>query len=71
MADLVAVVELIRILVPPGPPVDDKSCGLNGLAQHSVEVYSQESQNLKSFAGVDLSAALPCPGLLEHSSARS
>ena len=38
----------------------DKSGGLNGSTQHFLEVYSQESENLKSLAGVDLSAALPC-----------
>ena len=33
----------------------------NGSAQHWLEVYWQESQNLKSFADVDLSAVLSCP----------
>jgi hypothetical protein len=32
--------------------------GLNGSMQHWLGVYSPESQNPKSFAGVDLSAAL-------------
>src|ERR1700683_3356354 len=31
--------------------------GLNGSTQHFLEVYSQESENLKSLAGVDLTAA--------------
>jgi hypothetical protein len=35
--------------------------GLNRSTQHFFEVYSQESENLKSLAGVDLSAALLCP----------
>jgi transposase len=35
--------------------------------QHWREVYSQQSQNPKSFAGVDLDAVLFCPGLIEHS----
>src|ERR1700688_1340272 len=34
--------------------------GLNGSTQHFLEVYSQESENLKSLVGVDLSAALLC-----------
>src|SRR3984893_13968498 len=37
-----------------------KSGGLNGSTQHFLEVYSQESENLKSLTGVDLSAALLC-----------
>src|SRR6266436_3490095 len=37
-----------------------KSGGLNGSTQHFLEVYSQESENLKSLAGVDLSAAPLC-----------
>src|SRR5580700_1035159 len=32
--------------------------GLNGSTQHFLEVYSQESENLKFVVGVDLSAAL-------------
>jgi len=40
-------------------------CGLNGSAQHLLEVYSQESENLKSFAGVDLNAVLLCPGSVD------
>src|ERR1700689_2506016 len=39
----------------------DKSGGLNGSTQHFLEVYSQESENLKFLAGVDLNAALLCP----------
>ena len=31
-----------------------------------TQVYSRESETLKSFAGVGLSAALSCPGLIEH-----
>src|SRR5277367_5104851 len=38
----------------------DKSGGLNGSTQHFLEVYSQESENLKSLAGVDLIAAPLC-----------
>src|SRR5580704_5712076 len=34
--------------------------GLNGSTQHFPEVYSQESENLKSVAGVDLSATPLC-----------
>ena len=34
-----------------------KSGGLNGSTQHLLAVYSPESENLKSLAGVDLSAA--------------
>src|SRR5215467_8720806 len=34
--------------------------GLNGSTQHFLEVYSQESENLKFVVGVDLSAALLC-----------
>jgi hypothetical protein len=34
--------------------------GLNGSAQHLLGVYSQEFENLRSFSGVDLSAALLC-----------
>jgi hypothetical protein len=36
------------------------SGGLNGSTQHFLEVYSQESENLKFVVGVDLSAALLC-----------
>ena len=38
----------------------DKRGGLNGSTQHFLEVYSQESENLKFVVGVDLSAALLC-----------
>jgi hypothetical protein len=41
-------------------PLPGKSGGLNGWTQHFLEVYSQESENLKSLAGVDLSAAPLC-----------
>jgi hypothetical protein len=41
--------------------------GLNGSTQHYLEVYSRESENLESFAGVDLNAMLFCPVLIEHS----
>src|SRR5215472_7346319 len=34
--------------------------GLNGSTQHFLEVYSQESENLKFVVGVDLSAARLC-----------
>src|SRR6266404_55170 len=37
-----------------------KRGGLNGSTQHFLEVYSQESENLKFVVGVDLSAALLC-----------
>ena len=37
-----------------------KGGGLNGSTQHFLEVYSQESENLKFVVGVDLSAALLC-----------
>jgi hypothetical protein len=40
--------------------IPDRSGGLNGSTQHFLEVYSQESENLKSLAGVDLSAAPLC-----------
>jgi len=40
---------------------------LNGSAQHSLEVYSQESENLRSFSGVDLNAVLLCPVPIAHS----
>src|SRR5262249_48011950 len=36
------------------------SGGLNGSTQHFLEVYSQESENLKFLVGVDLSAVLLC-----------
>ena len=45
----------VRYLVVP-----DSSGGLNGSTQHFLEVYSQESENLKFLVGVDLSAALLC-----------
>src|ERR1700682_2942930 len=35
--------------------------GLNGSTQPLLEVYSQESESLRFFSGVDLSAALFCP----------
>ena len=41
--------------------------GLNGSTQHFLEVYSQESENLKTFVGVDLSAGLLCPDLTGYS----
>jgi hypothetical protein len=37
-----------------------KRGGLNGSTQHWLAVYLPESQNPKSFAGVDLNAALLC-----------
>src|SRR5450755_2327840 len=37
-----------------------KRGGLNGSMQHFLEVYSQESENLKFVVDVDLSAALLC-----------
>jgi hypothetical protein len=48
-------------------PMSNNACELNGSAQHLLEVYSQESENLKSFAGVDLNAVLLCPGPIGHS----
>ena len=45
----------------------DKSGRLNGSAQHSLEAYSQESENLRSFSGVDLNAVLLCPVPIAHS----
>jgi hypothetical protein len=41
--------------------------GLNGSAQHKLEVYLQESQQLKSFASVDSHGTLPCLVLIEYS----
>src|SRR5258706_8567790 len=38
-----------------------KRGGLNGWTQHLLAVYSPESENLRSFSGVDLSATLLCP----------
>ncbi len=37
-------------------------CEFSGSTQHLLAVYSQEFGTLKSFAGVDSSAALSCPG---------
>jgi len=39
----------------------DKSGGFNGSTQHLLEVYSQESESLRFFSGVDLSAVPLCP----------
>jgi hypothetical protein len=47
-------------------PVSCLISGLNRSAQHFVEVYSEESQSLRSFAGVDLDADLFCPVQIEH-----
>src|SRR6266849_1989069 len=47
--------------------VSGESGGLNGSTQHQLEVYLQESQQLKSFASVDSNGTLPCPGLIEYS----
>src|SRR5580704_15686237 len=41
--------------------------GLNGSTQHFLEVYSQESENLKFVVGVDLRAALLCSDLTANS----
>src|ERR1700693_2747135 len=46
--------------VRPGTQMSDYAGGLNGSTHHFVEVYSQESENLKSLVGVDLSVALLC-----------
>jgi hypothetical protein len=43
------------------------SGGLNGSTQHQLEVYLQESQQLKSFASVDSNETLPCLVLIEYS----
>src|SRR5262249_10482746 len=40
----------------------DKPGGLNGWAQHFLEVYSRESESPRFVVGVDLSAALLCSG---------
>ena len=45
----------------------NKSGGLNGSTQHELEVYLQESQQLKSFASVDSNGTLPCLVLIEYS----
>ena len=48
----------------------DKSGRFNGSTQHQLEgVYLQEVQTPKSFASVDLNAALPCSVLIESSRA--
>jgi len=47
--------------------VSDYPGGLNGSTQHELEVYSQESQQLKSFASVDSNGTLPCLILIEYS----
>src|SRR5712664_227740 len=41
--------------------LNTRRCGLNWSAQHSREVYSQESRNLRFFVDVDLDAARSCP----------
>src|SRR6266487_975347 len=43
-----------------------KSGGFNGSTQHWLEVYSQESESLRFFSGVDLSAALLCADPTGH-----
>ena len=35
--------------------------GLNGSTQHWLEVYSQESESIRFFSGVDLSTGPLCP----------
>src|SRR5712664_1010790 len=67
---------LLRVVFVPSAPINDAMlstagswrmifasccCGLNWSAQHLREVYSQESQSPKFFAGVDLDAARSCP----------
>ena len=47
--------------------VPGKRGGLNGSTQHQLEVYLQESQQLKSFASVDSNGTLPCLVLIEYS----
>src|ERR1700675_209523 len=47
--------------------LSDNAGGLNGSTQHFLEVYSQESENLKFVVGVDLSAALLCSDLTGNS----
>src|ERR1700693_1488360 len=44
----------------PVSQVPGKRGGLNGSTQHFLEVYSPESENLKSLVGVDSSVALLC-----------
>ena len=51
---------MTRPETPTSSHMSGKPGGLNGSTQHFVEVYSQESENLKSLAGVDLSAAPLC-----------
>src|SRR6266568_7402972 len=41
--------------------------GLNGWTQHWLEVYSLESESLRFFSGVDLSAAPLCPDATGYS----
>jgi hypothetical protein len=43
------------------------ACQLNRSTQHFLEVYSQESEILKSFLSVDLGAAPLCPDPLAYS----
>src|SRR6266446_8016606 len=47
-------------------PVPGKRGGFNGSTQHWLEVYLQESENLRFFSGVDLGAALLCPDPTGH-----
>jgi len=39
----------------------------NGSTEHQLEVYLQESQQLKSFASVEPNRTLPWLGLIDHS----
>ena len=48
-------------------PTFESACQLNRSTQHFLEVYSQESEILKSFLGVDLGAAPLCPDPLAYS----
>src|ERR1700732_3746333 len=54
------LVQRNALVLPIQFHLPDKSGGLNGSTQHFLGVYSQESENLKSLAGVDLSAAPLC-----------
>src|SRR5208282_1425830 len=50
-----------------GTHMSNKCGGLNGSTQHLFEVYSQESQKLKSFASVESIGTQPCLVLIEYS----
>src|SRR5277367_6471105 len=56
---LVRSLEMRRWMVPV-PQMSGSRGGLNGSTQHFLEVYSQESENLKFVVGVDLISVLLC-----------